>query len=684
MLRHLALGALLASGMPGGAAPAPSDEPQAHLALVWHQHQPRYPMRPGTRTFEQPWVRLHAAKDYADMLLLVREFPTLRATFNLTPVLLAQLDDYAQGATDRHAELASQDPASWSEATRREAGDRFFQVSGPMLAQWPQLARLKAKGWQAMSAQDWRDAAVLFHLAWTDRDFLRDEPYRALAAKGQGYTTDDARALLALHRRLMNDVVRLHREAQDAGQVEVTTTPYAHPILPLLVDGRLAAEAQPGDPLPGRPFRFPQDAAHHVDRARLDYVKRFGRQPRGMWPGEGSVAQGVLPLFQAAGVQWIATDEEVLARSLGRDLVGEARGALYHPYREGKGPAVFFRDRRLSDDIGFRYNRMPAEEAAADFLGQVKAIAQAQAGGPPVISVILDGENAWEWYPDDGKGFLRALYRGLTTTPGLQTVTPGAYLATHQPRALPRLWPGSWINASFATWIGEEDENQAWEALREAREAVARFSRRHGETDRRARAALETLYVAEGSDWFWWYGKDQSSGRDHEFDAAYRGLLRTAYRQLGEAPPAALDRPFPHAAGRHPQAGRAFTPVLDGRRAPGEWDGAVQVQATGQTMQADRPLEALWYGHDARHRYVAVQFSGRRTGATLHLAPLAPVDLGGPAGVRTLPSGVRVAAGPRVVEVALPSRLLPASATLEVRCRDQRLPEVPVGLPGGE
>ncbi|MEB3328210.1 MAG: glycoside hydrolase family 57 protein [Candidatus Sericytochromatia bacterium] len=669
MLRHLALGALLASGTSPGAAPAPA--PRAYVALVWHQHQPRYPMRPGTRTFEQPWVRLHAAKDYADMLLLVREFPALRVTFNLTPVLLAQLDDYAEGATDRHAELALQDPAAWSEATRREAGDRFFQVSGPMLAQWPQLARLKAKGWQAMSAQDWRDAAVLFHLAWTDRAFLRDEPYRTLAAKGQGYTADDARALLALHRRLMRDVVRLHREAQDAGQVEVTTTPYAHPILPLLVDGRLARAAQPGDPLPERPFAFRKDAAHHVNRARRDYEQRFGRAPRGMWPGEGSVAEPVLPLFQAAGVQWIATDEEVLARSLRQDLTGPARGALYHPYRLGTGPAVFFRDRRLSDDIGFRYNKLPAEQAAADFLSQVQAIAAAQAGEPPVISVILDGENAWEWYPDDGKGFLRALYRGLTTTPGLQTVTPGAYLATHPPRALPRLWPGSWINASFATWIGEADENRAWEALREAREAVARFARRHGEADRRTQAALETLYHAEGSDWFWWYGQDQDSGRDHEFDTAYRQLLRTAYRQLGEAPPASLAHPL--TAAPTPVARRPFLPVLDGTLARGEWDGAAQVLATGQTMQADRPIEALWHGADATHRYIAVRFSGRRTGATLHLSALPPVDLGGPVGVTTLPSGVRVAAGPQGVEVAVPRRLVAAGAAVEVRCRAQRL-----------
>jgi alpha-amylase/alpha-mannosidase (GH57 family) len=223
MWQRLGLSSVLAGGALWGTSAAVAADAPAQLALVWHQHQPRYPMRPGTRVFEQPWVRLHAAKDYVDMLTLVQAYPALRVTFNLTPILLEQLDDYARGATDRHAELALQNPATWSDATRREAGDRFFQVSQPMLAQWPALAKLKAKGWQSLSTQDWRDAAVLFHLAWTDREFLRDEPYRSLAAKGKGYNRADAQTLLALHQKLMQDVVRLHRQAQDAGQIEVTT-----------------------------------------------------------------------------------------------------------------------------------------------------------------------------------------------------------------------------------------------------------------------------------------------------------------------------------------------------------------------------------------------------------------------------------------------------------------------------
>lgn len=677
MWQRLGLSTVLAGGALWGTASGVAANAPAQLALVWHQHQPRYPMRPGTRVFEQPWVRLHAAKDYVDMLTLVQAYPALRVTFNLTPILLEQLDDYARGATDRHAELALQDPATWSDATRREAGDRFFQVSQPMLAQWPALAKLKAKGWQALSTQDWRDAVVLFHLAWTDREFLRDEPYRSLAAKATGYTREDAQAILALHQKLMQDVVRLHRQAQDAGQIEVTTTPYAHPILPLLVDSHAARTAQGEDPLPATAFRFAQDAKMHVERARADYTQRFGRAPQGMWPAEGSVSEAVLPLFQAAGVKWIATDEEVLARSLGQDLNGPQRPALYQPYRVGDGPALFFRDRRLSDSIGFRYNQMPAEAAAADFMAQVQAIVAAHRGAPPLISVILDGENAWEWYPDDGKAFLNALYRGLTSTPGLKTVTPGAYLAAHASQPLPRLWPGSWINASFATWIGEPDENQAWEALQAARAAVARFAARHGEADKRTQVALETMYHAEGSDWFWWYGQDQNSGRDHEFDAAYRQLLTTAYRQIGETPPVALAQPF---TGKKPAPAprKPLKPKLDGVFSPGEWDGAKHVPATGQTMQADRPLEGVWYGHDATHGYVAVRFSGLRTGATLHIGTLPPVNLGGPAGTTTLPSGIRVAAGARVVEVAVPRALVPPKSPLQVRCRAQRLPETPV------
>lgn len=604
---------LLAPLLLAAAPPAPGP---LNVAVVWHQHQPQYPKRPGTRVYEQPWVRLHAAKDYLDMAAMAREFPGLELTINLTPVLLAQLDDYNAGATDRHAELAMKPADRLTAAEKDEARERFFQVSGPMMARWPRLQALKTAPAARWDAAAYRDAATLFHLAWTDPDFLAKPPLAALVRKGRGFSEAEKRLVLAEHRRLMAAVVPLHAALQREGRLEVTTTPYFHPILPLVHDSALATEALPQAPMPAGRYQRPEDAKHHVEAAVADYRRRFGVAPRGMWPGEGSVAQAVAPLFKAAGIRWIATDEDVLARSLGvklRDgeaLTAEGRARLYRPYQVQGGPAIVFRDRKLSDDIGFRYSKMTGAAAAADLLGQLRAAQRARKPGDAgLVSIILDGENAWENYPDDGKAFLRALYKGLTTDPAFKTVTPSGYLASHAPTPLPRLWSGSWIGASYATWIGEDEENRAWDLLADARTAVAAHGAKHGQAHPGYRAAMAKIYAAEGSDWFWWYGQDQDSGRDHEFDAAYRGLLAAAYRDLGQAPPRDLAVPIVQLGATPTRTPRAYlAPRIDGPMDRTEWAKAGSLFAEGGAMAVGgRPFDALFYGWDKQHLYLAIQ-----------------------------------------------------------------------------
>jgi alpha-amylase/alpha-mannosidase (GH57 family) len=597
------------------AAPAPAAQEPLQVAIVWHQHQPRYPIRPGSRVYEQPWVRLHAAKDYYDMAAIAAGYPGLELTINLTPVLLQQLDDYNAGATDRHAELAMKPAASLTAAEQAEARQRFFQVSGPMLARWPRLQALKALPAAKWDAQAYRDAATLFHLAWTDPDFLAERPLRALAAQKAGFTEADKRIVLAAHREIMKKIVPLHRQLQDEGKIEVTTTPYFHPILPLIHDSALAREALPQAPMPQGRFRWPEDARFHVEAGAADYERRFGRAPRGMWPGEGSVAQAVAPLFKQAGIRWIATDEDVLARSLGvklregEELTPAGADALYRPYQVKDGPAIVFRDRKLSDDIGFRYGKMPGAAAAADLLGQLGAIAARPRKGPRLVTLILDGENAWENYPDDGKAFLRSLYHGLTTDPRFRTTTPAAYLKTHAPTPLKRLWSGSWIGASYATWIGEDEENRAWDLLAAARQAVADHARRKGARSPANRRAMDKIHAAEGSDWFWWYGQDQDSGRDHEFDEAYRRLLAGVYADIGAKPPAALALPIIEVGAKPTREPAAYlAPRIDGPMDRTEWARAGSVFAEGGAMATGgRPFDALFYGWDKTSLYLAVQ-----------------------------------------------------------------------------
>ncbi len=588
------------------AAPLP-------VAIVWHQHQPRYAVKDGV--IQEPWVRLHAAKDYLDMASIARDYPGLKLTVNLTPVLLDQVEAYGRGAHDAvelPAERCARGPLS--QADLAIAGERFLQVSAPMRARWPRLGELATKPVVSWNRAEQLDAATCFHLAWTDPEALARPPLARLASRGRRYSAADLLLVLAEQRRMLARLIPLHRALEQEGRIEISSTPAYHPILPLLADTDLAREALPASAMPVHRLREPGDARWHVQEAVRTHRRRFGRAPRGMWPGEGSVAQAVAPFFREAGVRWIATDEEVLARSLGatfregETLLASAFSPLYRAYQVKDGPLVCFRDRKLSDDIGFRYARMPGAEAAADLLGQLRGIASRTHDPDRLVTIVLDGENAWENYPDDGKAFLRTLYRGLTHDPSLVTTTPSEFLAHHRATPLSRLWAGSWIGASFATWIGEPEENRAWDLLAEARSAVSAHAHRHGAGNPAQKAAMRALHAAEGSDWFWWYGADQDSGRDEVFDRAYRDLLAESYRAIGASIPSSVSVPIvqPRISPALQPSGPVH-PVLDGRISGHEWLGAAAHRVPGGAMaSADRTLDTVLAGVDRSGLHVAI------------------------------------------------------------------------------
>jgi alpha-amylase/alpha-mannosidase (GH57 family) len=674
---------LAALAFPGQAA-APV-KPPLQVAIIWHQHQPKYPKEPGTNIYTMPWVRLHAAKDYVDMAAIVEQYPGLRLTFNLTPVLLEQVLDYGKGASDR-ALVVAQKPAMALDADDKAYLDaKFFAVSDAMFKRFPAYAALKSKPRTAYTTQDWRDLQVWFNLAWLDPDVLAREPFKEMVRQGRGFGENDKARVLNQHLAMLKEIVPLHRRLQEKGLIEVSTTPYFHPILPLIHDTHSAMEAMSGQSLPAARFQQPDDARLHVQMASETYRQLFGRAPRGMWPGEGAVGQAVAPIFSEEGLAWIASDEGVLARSLGKTLRdGETLSRpdlLYRPYQIADGPAILFRDRRLSDDIGFRYAKMSGKAAAADLLAKLKrAWDQTPARESRLVTLVLDGENAWENYPDDGKAFFHALYRGLTTSKWVKTVTPEAVFARQAPTPLPHLWAGSWIEADFATWIGEEEENRAWDLLTAAREALDRYRLRHG-GNARFEKARRLLLAAEGSDWFWWYGKDQESGRDDEFDEAFRGLLKEAYAVMGEPAPQALDTPIVPAAvavDRQPQA--LLTPPMDGKLGP-DWDAAGRIHAVGGAMaEGRRVFEELRYGWDDSAAYLALAYAAKPVATELLLGlpsradgkPQPPFSFAGHfrigadprtgqavlrQGERTL-GQLEVAWGPRHLEIKIPWALL--------------------------
>ncbi len=630
-----------------------------YLNLVWHQHQPLYFRDEATGVYSRPWVRVHATKDYYDMASILEKYPDLKVTFNLTPVLLRQLDDFSSGAIDRYWELALIPAEELSGSEKQFILERFFDANHEnIIKKFPRYWELLEKrnkidtgtveGQNSFSANDYRDLQLLFNLAWFDPDFLGQEPLASLVEKGKGFSEADKTTVFDEVQKIIDGIVPLHKRLQDKGMIEVITTPYAHPILPLLFSTSIARENDPEAELPDE-FYYPLDAKAHLDKAVEVYTGKFGHAPTGLWPAEGAVAQEIVKMVSDAGFRWMATGEQVLAKSIdigsfirdSSDTVVEA-DALYRPYyvqaARGNPVAVVFRDLRISDMIGFEYSGTPGVKAAEDFISRLEnikkrldeqALQNSEAAGPHLVSIILDGENAWENYPNDGKEFFNALYSKLSESDFIQTVSVDEYLDMFpEQRKIDDLWPGSWFSPDFATWIGEPEETKAWNYLGKTRSFLSAYDlqkRKKADPEKLA-AAVEAMYFAEGSDWFWWYGQDQDSGVDEYFDEAYRSLLGSVYTILGEEVPEYLKVPIipPRAAPPKRITLDMIDPAIDAAISPGEWDAAGYYKNSGdaQARGADI-LDAVYYGYNKGNMFLQIELaqpiSAVFTSGILHL-----------------------------------------------------------------
>ncbi|MBE0596783.1 MAG: glycoside hydrolase, partial [Desulfuromonadales bacterium] len=398
---------------------------QLKVAILWHMHQPDYRDPVSGRTL-LPWTYLHAVKDYGEMLKTAAEVPGARMTFNLVPVLLEQLERYLRGeAQDVWIEAARRDPATMDGEERRFLLEQFFSVHADRhILPWRryrELARRRGTGAAdpgGFSDQELRDLQVWFLLAWSGYHLRRQELPAYLLTKGENFTEREKGELLSLYDQEVAAATSLYRQMEAAGEIEISVTPYAHPILPLLCGTDVAAEATPGIQLPAAPFRHPQDARLQVRLGLREVEARLGERRRGMWPAEGAISEEALRLLREEGALWAAGDEAILARSLSGGLADRRR--LYRPY-SFEGLPLLFRDRDLSDRIGFVYAHWEPQKAAADLLGQLRKIAAANPGG--MVTLILDGENCWERYQDNGHPFLHTFYQGLVADPALRPVT---------------------------------------------------------------------------------------------------------------------------------------------------------------------------------------------------------------------------------------------------------------------
>lgn len=697
------------------------------VAILWHMHQPDYVDGWSGRAL-MPWVRLHALMSYHDTLRVVQEAPEARATFNVTPILLNQLAALAAGEVeDDFLALALPAPGELSAPDRVLLLKRFFAFNHRRrFAELPRLGELWRKrgsrgddltteAAQRFSDQELLDLQVGFHLAWSGRTLREHELVTALLRKGRGYTATEKAELLNLQQEFLSRVLPAYEDAAGTDRVEISCSPFSHPILPLLCETEAAREARPGLALPETAWQLPGDAWYHILSALDEAERLLAHRPRGMWPSEGAVSQEALALIAAAGLQWTASDQDILDASHFAGAVPP--GHHFRPFQPPgtNGLNLFFRDKGLSDRIGFVYANWPTERATADFVSHLQRIRAELPPGRFVVPIILDGENPWESYDQNGIPFLTALYAAVDRATGLRWTTFTEYLASggvEMATPLDRVRAGSWINGDLTTWIGHRQKNAAWDRLSGVRSWLQERLQLDGAlcqvtvpgsgqvlsapdpakigptAETELARAWRAMVAAEGSDWFWWYGDDHSTEFAQEFDELFRAHLANVYRFLDAEPDPALQRPIvsgdPQSVVHQPRFPLRVT--VDGKVSSYfEWldAGWYEPRESGVMHRTDFPVSRLYYGGDAENLFLRLDPPGEQG-----MAALAGLTVA----VRGYPANDRVSALALPAAISDAGRMMPVagddSAAEGAGCFDQILeiaiPWAAFGLePGG-
>jgi alpha-amylase/alpha-mannosidase (GH57 family) len=547
------------------------------LVLLWHMHQPDY-RDPSSGEFLFPWVYLHALKDYSDMAWHLENRTGICAAVNLVPVLLDQIEDYVRQFDAGELRdpllrlLVHPDPDRMSDGERTLVFESCFRNNhARMIEPFPAYRALHRLYLQCeeggdvarcyVSGQYLADLLTWYHLAWTGESVRREHALVVqLMTKGSGFSFADRKALLDLIGSVVRGIVPRYRELAASGRIELTTTPHQHPLAPLLLDLGSARQAEPGIELPHELF-YPggrSRVAAHVACALASHEVRFGARPKGVWPAEGALSEALVEMLSGCGVAWAASSQTVLAnslRSLGRSSDDKNR-FLYRPY-ESNGLMLLFRDDRLSDLIGFEYAKWHGKDASGHFVAELEAVARdAAQDDVPLVSVMLDGENAWEYYPYNGFYFLQDLYTALESHPAIRTRLPSQCLERRR-APLERIVAGSWVYGTFSTWIGSHDKNRAWDLLCAAKRSFDLVSASGRLTPSKLAAAERRLAVCEASDWFWWFGDYNPAHAVASFDRLFRRNLSELYGLLDLQAPAELSQPISHGGG-DPEAGGAM------------------------------------------------------------------------------------------------------------------------------
>lgn len=600
-----------------------SQNKKLSIAFYWHMHQPVYQLSPES-DYLMAWSRLHAVKDYLDMVTIINKFKNIKMNINIVPVLLDAFIDYGEkNAHDLHSRLTITPIEDLKPEDKEFILNNFFDANyNTMIYPYSEFNKLYQKR-QAFrdkvnindfTDQEYSDLMAWFNLVWFDPTYASKYPLlKKLLKKRKNYTLEDRINIIELQREIIRKIIPTYKKFVKQGKIEVTTSPYYHPILPILLDINSIPVANKEN-LPAN-LVLEEDAQIQINEA-LDRVEELiGKRPRGIWPSEHCVSAQMLDIFKKLGIDWTISDEGILADSINFEFVRDFKGYLEDPYHLVKsyeyknGVKLIFRDAMFSNLIGFEYPNFDSEMAAKDLYERIKVVQSKLLSSPDenhLLTIAMDGENCWENYPNDGNTFLTTLYKLIEEDETLETVLISDYLdkeKNHKP--LKKIKAGSWINRNFKLWIDEPIKNLAWQYLKNVRDDFNEHIKRDPNNPYIANARKE-LYICEGSDWFWWYGEPNDSGRDNIFDYLFREHLKNVYIYLGMDIPEYLDIPIQSLItkpSRYPKG--EINPVIDGSENDELWLNAGCIDIPdGPVLKENKFFDRLCFGYDKNNFYV--------------------------------------------------------------------------------
>ena len=600
------------------------------VAFVWHFHQPNYQTQPGGIRL-MPWARLHAIKDYLDMLIILDKFPNIKLNFSLVPALLDAINDYANDGHDIHSKLTVTPVEELTDDDKLYILNYFFDANYEnLISKNPRFNELYIKRYgqeeisiNDFSNQEYADIMMLFNLVWFDPIWFDVYPkLKELKEKGKNYTLEDRQTVIDLNRTIIKQIIPAFKEYQDEGRIEILTSPYNHPILPILINPNDLKIPALKYPLPDCKIALTVDAKEQIKLAVDKIRETFGKVPKGIWPSEHCISQKTLDVLANLGIKWVVTDESVLSNSIKKEFVRDFRGCYEDPYdvcslylyrtKRDKEINILFRDSVIPNLIAFEYSHHDSFLCANDLFDRIKTVHDKLRNSPDkkhILTIAMDGENSWDSYPSDGRIFLERLYSLINDDKNISTVLISDYVEKNKKteKLLKKVASGSWVNQEFQLWVAEPTKNLAWKYLVQTRNDLREAEKAGRLSKEQIKSAKSELYIAEGSDWFWWYGEPNNSGQDHIFDFLYREHLKNVYNIIEKPIPSYLEMPLTSFMGkplRNPR--REISPLLNGMiKDNDEWlsAGCIAIPA-GPVLQENKLLNRIFFGNDKDNLYL--------------------------------------------------------------------------------